>query len=203
VSTEGGAGALEATQPRVAPVPPDPWVGPGRASTGEGVAGLYIPAVPASPGPEDKPLVGHMLAAGLCDGKLRSTYPGVEGKWGVRGCANKWGVVRVEIGEAMVIGGQFVGVEKLLMGIVEGAGALGVTQSRVAPVHPDPWVAPGRASTREGVAGLSIPAVPASPSPEDQPLVGDMLATGLSGGGLRSRYSGVEGKWGVGGCANK
>jgi len=97
----------------VAPVPSDPWVGPGRASTGEGVAGLSIPAVPASPGPEDKPLVGGMLATGLCGGKMRSRCSGVEGKWGVGGCANKWRVGRVEIGEAMVIGGQFVGVGKL------------------------------------------------------------------------------------------
>jgi len=81
--------------------------------------------------------------------------------------------------------------------IVGGAGALGVTQSRVEPVPPDPWLAPGRASTGEGVAGLSIPDVPASPDPEDKPHVGDMLATGPCGDGLRARYLGVEGKWGV------
>jgi len=113
VSIVEGAGALGVTQPRVAQVPPDPWVAPGRASTGEGVAGLSIPAVPASLGPEDKHLLGDMLATGLCGGRLRARYPGVEGKSGVGGCANKWRVGRVEIGEAMDIGRQFVGVEKL------------------------------------------------------------------------------------------
>jgi len=97
---------------------------------------------------------------------------------GVVGCVDKWKMGCVEIGEGKVVGAKLWGGVKMLGRIKEGGGGL-----RIA--HP-----------REAV--VSIPAVPASPGPDDKPLVGDMMATGLCGGNLRTRYSGVDEKWGVG-----
>jgi len=69
VSIEGGARAPEATQPGAAPAPSALVVDTGRLA----------------PAPSPPTVDTGRLAAGLCDGNLRSKYPGVGGKWGGRG----------------------------------------------------------------------------------------------------------------------
>jgi len=65
------------------------------------------------------------------------------------------------------------------VGIVEGAGALGVTQPREATVPSDPWLAPGRATAEDGVA------------------------TGVCGGILEVWSTVVGEIWGMVGCVGK
>jgi len=106
MSIDGGTGALGAAQPREAPVPADPGMGPGRATAEDGVA------------------------TGVCDGQLE-VWSTVMGKsLGMIGCVEKWKVGCVEIKKGKVVTAKQWEVVQKLGESKEGGGILGNTQPR-------------------------------------------------------------------------
>jgi len=163
-------------------------VGKMLVSTEKGAGGSLDPHSPGSHGARThvvlmKKTPPAEMATGVCDGPLGLWSPGLGKTRGVVGRVDRWKMGCVGIGVGQVVGTKLWGGAKKLGRTKEGAGGLRIANPREAR--------------------LSIPAVPASPGPDDKPRVGGMMATGLCGGNLRIRFPMVDDRLGVGGCVNE